>query len=71
MQLTLGRNCGLCKGMQAHLIVMTARGGDALDRAVFGSTTYRGTPLGPGRSWRPHVIDTKREWDFNDQHHHH
>ena len=32
---------------QASLIVMTARGGDALDRAVFGSTTYRVIQLGP------------------------
>ena len=35
------------KEVQAHLIVMTARGGDALDRAVFGSTTYRVIQLGP------------------------
>jgi nucleotide-binding universal stress UspA family protein len=27
--------------VQAGLIIMTARGGDAVDRAVFGSTTYR------------------------------
>ena len=33
--------------MQASLIIMTARGGDALDRAVFGSTTYRVIQLGP------------------------
>lgn len=33
--------------VQAHLIVMTARGGDALDRAIFGSTTYRVIQLGP------------------------
>jgi nucleotide-binding universal stress UspA family protein len=32
---------------QTSLIVMTARGGDALDRAVFGSTTYRVVQLGP------------------------
>jgi nucleotide-binding universal stress UspA family protein len=32
---------------QASLIVMTARGGDAVDRAVFGSTTYRVIQLGP------------------------
>ena len=32
---------------QANLIVMTARGGDAVDRAVFGSTTYRVIQLGP------------------------
>lgn len=32
---------------QTSLIVMTARGGDALDRAVFGSTTYRVIQLGP------------------------
>lgn len=32
---------------QASLIIMTARGGDALDRAVFGSTTYRVIQLGP------------------------
>jgi nucleotide-binding universal stress UspA family protein len=30
-----------------HLITMAARGGDALDRAVFGSTTYRVIQLGP------------------------
>jgi nucleotide-binding universal stress UspA family protein len=29
------------------LIIMTARGGDAADRAVFGSTTYRVIQLGP------------------------
>ena len=29
------------------LIAMTARGGDALDRAIFGSTTYRVIQLGP------------------------
>ena len=29
------------------LIIMTARGGDAVDRAVFGSTTYRVIQLGP------------------------
>jgi nucleotide-binding universal stress UspA family protein len=33
--------------VQASLIIMTARGGDALDRAVFGSTTYRVIQLGP------------------------
>ena len=32
---------------QANLIIMTARGGDAMDRAVFGSTTYRVIQLGP------------------------
>ena len=32
---------------RASLIIMTARGGDALDRAVFGSTTYRVIQLGP------------------------
>jgi nucleotide-binding universal stress UspA family protein len=32
---------------QASLIIMTARGGDAVDRAVFGSTTYRVIQLGP------------------------
>ncbi len=32
---------------QANLIIMTARGGDAVDRAVFGSTTYRVIQLGP------------------------
>jgi nucleotide-binding universal stress UspA family protein len=32
---------------RASLIVMTARGGDAVDRAVFGSTTYRVIQLGP------------------------
>jgi nucleotide-binding universal stress UspA family protein len=32
---------------QTSLIVMTARGGDAIDRAVFGSTTYRVIQLGP------------------------
>ena len=31
----------------ANLIIMTARGGDAVDRAVFGSTTYRVIQLGP------------------------
>jgi nucleotide-binding universal stress UspA family protein len=32
---------------QASIIIMTARGGDAVDRAVFGSTTYRVIQLGP------------------------
>lgn len=32
---------------QISLIIMTARGGDAVDRAVFGSTTYRVIQLGP------------------------
>jgi nucleotide-binding universal stress UspA family protein len=32
---------------QAGLIIMTARGGDAVDRAVFGSTAYRVIQLGP------------------------
>lgn len=32
---------------QTTLIIMTARGGDAVDRAVFGSTTYRVIQLGP------------------------
>lgn len=32
---------------QTSLIVLTARGGDALDRAVFGSTAYRVIQLGP------------------------
>ena len=32
---------------QASLIIMTTRGGDAVDRAVFGSTTYRVIQLGP------------------------
>jgi len=32
---------------QASLIIMSARGGDAVDRAVFGSTTYRVIQLGP------------------------
>lgn len=32
---------------QASLIILTARGGDVLDRAVFGSTTYRVIQLGP------------------------
>ena len=32
---------------QAGLIIMTARGGDAMDRAVFGSTTYRVIQFGP------------------------
>lgn len=31
----------------ASLIILTARGGDAVDRAVFGSTTYRVIQLGP------------------------
>jgi nucleotide-binding universal stress UspA family protein len=31
---------------QVSMIIMTARGGDALDRAVFGSTTYRVIQLG-------------------------
>lgn len=31
----------------ASLVIMTARGGDAVDRAVFGSTTYRVIQLGP------------------------
>ena len=32
---------------QITLIIMTARGGGSLDRAVFGSTTYRVIQLGP------------------------
>lgn len=32
--------------VQASLIIMTARGGDAVERAVFGSTTYRVIQLG-------------------------
>jgi nucleotide-binding universal stress UspA family protein len=32
---------------EVSLIIMTARGGDTLDRAVFGSTTYRVVQLGP------------------------
>ena len=32
---------------QTSLIIVTARGGDAVDRAVFGSTTYRVIQLGP------------------------
>jgi nucleotide-binding universal stress UspA family protein len=35
------------KEVEASLIIMTARGGDAADRAVFGSTTYRVIQLGP------------------------
>src|SRR5579864_420154 len=35
------------KETQTSLIAITARGGDALDRAVFGSTTYRVIQLGP------------------------
>ena len=31
----------------ANLIIMTVRGGNAVDRAVFGSTTYRVIQLGP------------------------
>ena len=38
---------GYAKEVEAHLIIMTARGGDALDRAIFGSTTYRVIQLGP------------------------
>jgi nucleotide-binding universal stress UspA family protein len=34
-------------GIRASLIIMTVRGGDAVDRAVFGSTTYRVIQLGP------------------------
>jgi len=32
---------------QITLIIMTARGGDAVDRAIFGSSTYRVIQLGP------------------------
>jgi len=32
---------------QASLIILTARGGDVVDRAVFGSTAYRVIQLGP------------------------
>ena len=32
---------------QSGLIIMTARGGDAVDRAVFGSATYRVIQFGP------------------------
>jgi nucleotide-binding universal stress UspA family protein len=32
---------------EASLIIMTARGGDAVDRAIFGSTTYRVIQLSP------------------------
>lgn len=35
------------KEAQTSLIIMTARGGDALDRAIFGSTTYRVIQLEP------------------------
>ena len=35
------------KEARTSLIIMTARGGDAVDRAVFGSTTYRVIQLGP------------------------
>jgi nucleotide-binding universal stress UspA family protein len=47
-----GEIVGYAKEVQAHLIIMTAiimtaRGGDAIDRAVFGSTTYRVIQLGP------------------------
>jgi nucleotide-binding universal stress UspA family protein len=35
------------KEVQAHLVIMTARGGDAVDRAVFGSTAYRVIQLAP------------------------
>jgi nucleotide-binding universal stress UspA family protein len=35
------------KQTETSLITMTARGGDAPDRAVFGSTTYRVIQLGP------------------------
>lgn len=38
---------GYATELQAHLIIMTARGGDALDRAIFGSNTYRVIQLGP------------------------
>lgn len=38
---------GYAKEVQAQLIIMTARGGDAVDRAIFGSTTYRVIQLGP------------------------
>lgn len=34
-------------GAHANLIIMAARGGNAVDRAVFGSTTYRVIQLGP------------------------
>lgn len=44
-----GEIVGYAKQVQAHLTIMTARGGggDAIDRAVFGSTTYRVIQLGP------------------------
>ena len=46
----------------ASLIIMTARGGDAVDRAVYGSTTYRVIQLWPLRGARgPHVIPTAKE----------
>jgi nucleotide-binding universal stress UspA family protein len=32
---------------QASLIIMTARGGDVVDRVIFGSATYRVIQLGP------------------------
>ncbi len=38
---------GYAKEVQENLIVMTARGRDALDRALFGTTTYRVIQLGP------------------------
>jgi nucleotide-binding universal stress UspA family protein len=38
---------GYAKDVEAQLIIMTARGSDALDRAIFGSTTYRVIQLGP------------------------
>jgi nucleotide-binding universal stress UspA family protein len=37
----------LARDSETSMIAMTARGGDALDRAVFGSTTYRVIQLGP------------------------
>ena len=37
---------------QTSLIIMTAREGDAADRAVFGSTTYRVIQRGPARCSR-------------------
>jgi nucleotide-binding universal stress UspA family protein len=45
---------------QIHLITMAARGGDALDRAVFGSTTYRVIQLAPAR-FLPFILDGSAE----------
>jgi nucleotide-binding universal stress UspA family protein len=52
------------------LVIMTARGGDAVDRAVFGSTTYRVIQLGPSPVLAIHNQSSCVEGGFDGQYHH-